>query len=81
MIVFALQCDGTSSPKPVIEENKVSLEMNNKFSSFTLVITCLQFLCLFCFFTCYKVNNLIYSSGFNAGHHKGMKLGDFPTKT
>lgn len=26
-------------------------------------------------------NNLIYSSGFNAGHHKGMKLGDFPTKT
>lgn len=44
MIVFALQCDGTSSPKPVIEENKVSLEMNKFFSSFTLVITCLQFL-------------------------------------
>lgn len=44
MIVFALQCDGTSSPKPVIEENKVSLEMNKNFSSFTLVITCLQFL-------------------------------------
>lgn len=34
MIVFALQCDGTSSPKPVIEENKVSLEMNKIFFLF-----------------------------------------------